>query len=334
MIKLSVIVPIYNVEKFLGKCLHSIMGQTIGDFEVLAIDDGSTDNSGKIADIFSKKYSNISCIHTENSGYAATCNLGLRIAKGEFISIVEPDDFIDAKMFGDLLKTASKTNADIIKSRYYEFLDYKGVKKEKICGANIITDNAFSLHEHPELLRFHPSIWSCIYKSAFLRENKIIFCENKYNTWQDNLFQIKTLFFASRIAYVNKAYYHWRVTNLFSSEKIKNAAIPISIIEESHKFLALIGCKNPDIFANLHIREMVYFKSAIRTAKLSDLKMLSYAINKYLIEIKQFNIKQSLYYRPKYSIFIMKRSLFLYFALERIKFALSKTLKFIKIRLS
>ena len=90
MPKISVIVPIYNVEKYLCECLDSILSQTFKDFEVLLIDDGSTDNSPKIVDDYSKKDNRIIVYHRVNGGYGSACNFGLDSAKGEYISIIEP----------------------------------------------------------------------------------------------------------------------------------------------------------------------------------------------------------------------------------------------------
>ena len=119
MVKISVIIPIYNVEHFLSQALDSVLNQFFDSMQILLVDDGSTDKSGKIADEYAERYTNVQVFHTENSGYAEACNLGLSKANGEYVSIIEPDDFVDRNMFAELYERAKKTNADIVKSRYF-----------------------------------------------------------------------------------------------------------------------------------------------------------------------------------------------------------------------
>ncbi|MBO6102448.1 MAG: glycosyltransferase family 2 protein [Opitutales bacterium] len=333
MVKISVIVPIYNVEAFLRECLDSVVAQSFDGFEVLAIDDGSPDDSGKIADEYAEKYPQIKVFHKQNGGYASACNFGLEHARGEYISVIEPDDYIDQGMFADLYARAEKTNADIVKSRYFEFLHLPKIRRrEKICGAGIEEDAAFTLAEHPELLRFHPSIWTCLYKTSFLRENKIEFQTNPFRTWEDNLFQIQTLYSARRIAYANKAYYHWRVATLLHYQKLKSPHVPEAIISQTHNWLESAGCKNPDIFANLFHREMGYFKFAYRMAMPADFKRLAAASTDYFRRISGLNIEKSPYYKPKAKFKLLKNAPLVFFVSEKIKFAFSRIFKSIKVR--
>ena len=100
MPKVSIIVPIYGVEKYIKQCLDSIINQSLEDIEIILIDDGSKDNCPAIIDDYASKDTRIIAIHKENGGYGAANNVGLSIATGEYIGIVEPDDYIDKHMFG------------------------------------------------------------------------------------------------------------------------------------------------------------------------------------------------------------------------------------------
>ncbi|MDV4357675.1 glycosyltransferase, partial [Enterococcus faecium] len=95
MCRISIIVPVYNVEKYLKKCVDSILGQTFTDFELLLIDDGSTDNSGSICDELAKTDNRIKVIHKENGGLSDARNIGIEVAKGDFIGFIDSDDYID-----------------------------------------------------------------------------------------------------------------------------------------------------------------------------------------------------------------------------------------------
>ena len=132
---ISVIVPVYNVEPYLRKCLDSILGQTYRDLEVLVIDDGSTDGSGKICDEY-KKDERVRVFHTENRGLSATRNLGLDKATGEWIGFVDSDDWIEPDMYEVLFRKAEETGADVVE-----------------CG---------SLFEYPTKTTKHPAVQSLI----------------------------------------------------------------------------------------------------------------------------------------------------------------------------
>lgn len=111
--ELSIIVPIYNVEKYLPKCLDSILAQTFTDFELILIDDGSPDNCGKIIDDYAEKDSRIVVIHQVNKGVSAARNAGLRIAKGKYVGFVDPDDYISPDMYKKLISAIEKCGSDI-----------------------------------------------------------------------------------------------------------------------------------------------------------------------------------------------------------------------------
>lgn len=126
---ISVIVPVYNVEPYLEKCLDSIIGQTYKDLEILVIDDGSTDRSGEICDNYAQKDKRIKVFHTENQGLSTARNLGLDHAKGEYIGFVDSDDWIEPDMYACLLKNAEQTSADIAECGV--FLEYQNKTEER-----------------------------------------------------------------------------------------------------------------------------------------------------------------------------------------------------------
>ena len=108
MCRVSVLVPVYNVKLYLRQCLDSLVAQTMDDIEFICIDDGSTDGCSQILDAYAAKDARFHIIHKENSGYGASMNVGLRAARGEYIGIVEADDFADADRFASLYETAER----------------------------------------------------------------------------------------------------------------------------------------------------------------------------------------------------------------------------------
>ena len=330
MVKISVIIPIYNVEHFLSQALDSVLNQFFDSMQILLVDDGSIDKSGKIADEYAERYTNVQVFHTENSGYAEACNLGLSKANGEYVSIIEPDDFVDRNMFAELYERAKKTNADIVKSRYFEFLDTPKFKDERACGAQITDTGVFTLKDHPELLSFHPSIWTCIYKLSFLKGHGIKFQTSRFRAWEDNLFQLKTLYLANRISYVNKAYYHWRVLLLFQLEKIKDVRMPLSVIAETHEWLDSVNCKSLSIFVNLFKREMVYYKYVFRKAKFSDIGLLSDSVSRYFNNLSKSGFEPGVAFKIPSKIKLLRSNVFLFFFREKLSYRVSKLFKFVR----
>lgn len=128
---ISIIVPVYNVEKYLGKCIDSILKQTYTNIEIILVDDGSTDNSGKICDSYAKKDKRLIVIHKENGGQSSARNLAIDVAKGDFIGFVDSDDFIINNMYEKLYSNLIKYNADISICSYTEVDESGNVNKPK-----------------------------------------------------------------------------------------------------------------------------------------------------------------------------------------------------------
>ena len=221
MSKVSVLVPIYNVEKYLEECLNSIVNQTLKDIEIILLDDGSKDNSAVVCDYYAKNDNRVKVVHKENSGYGATLNIGLKEATGDYISIIESDDFIDLHMIEYLYNVAKTNDADIVKSNFY--LHFSKENKNvyfnnfKFIVANQVTNSS----KQPEILETSPAIWSAIYKRKFLLDNSILFNETPGASYQDVSFAAKTLAKAEKIVFVPDAFVYYRQDNENSSVKSK-----------------------------------------------------------------------------------------------------------------
>jgi len=127
--KVSIIVPIYGVEKYIHECVDSILVQTLKEIEIILVDDGSKDNCPAIVDEYAKKDSRVIAIHQENGGYGKAVNHGLKVATGEYIGIVESDDFIEPNMFEELYELAKSNNVEVVKSDFYKYYSDKGDEK-------------------------------------------------------------------------------------------------------------------------------------------------------------------------------------------------------------
>ena len=218
MALVSVIVPIYNVEKYLRQCISSILAQTMKDLEIICVNDGSTDNSLEILNKFASYDSRVKVISKQNSGYGDSMNIGIDNAEGEYIGIVESDDYILPDMFSSLFREAKEKDADVVKSNYYSISERAGRNYEEILSG-IPYHTIFSSNDYMKIWDIIPSIWSGLYKKDFLEKHKILFHTSAGASYQDISFWYKVLLSAKKIVCVPEAYLCYRSDNENSSVK-------------------------------------------------------------------------------------------------------------------
>ena len=216
-VAISVLVPIYNTENYLRQALDSLVGQSFNDFEVLCINDGSTDGSRAIIQEYLDKDNRFRVIDKENSGYGASMNRGIREARGEYIAILEPDDFFEPNALELLHGMASANDADVAKANYL-FYWSQGQKNQLIeaCKAPEFGES-FNPRDYQEVFFTIPSIWSAIYRRSMLLENRVSFLETAGASYQDMGFQFKVWCAASRVVMSDEAILHYRQDNESSS---------------------------------------------------------------------------------------------------------------------
>lgn len=220
MPKVSIIVPVYDVEQYLRQCLDSIIAQTMKDIEIICVDDGSTDSSGMIIERYAALDKRIKVLHKSNKGYGAAMNAGLSLAVGEYIGIVESDDKIAPEMYETLYKAASKNNLDFVKSdAYYWFEKLNYQKRVHDNNLNALYNQVLGEDERNIFFDFFMNIWTGIYKKNFLAQNNISFNESPGASYQDNGFWMQTCFYAKRAMWLNEAFYYYRQDNPEASVK-------------------------------------------------------------------------------------------------------------------
>lgn len=228
MVKVSIIVPIFNTERYLQKCLDSIICQTLKDIEIICVNDGSTDSSRQILEEYKNKDSRIKIIDKENSGYGNSMNIGLSYSTGEYIGIVESDDFVENTMFEALYNLAKNNDLDLVKSDFYYYTtnDNQSRKAGKI--KKELQNKIFNITDDPTIVKMMPSIWSSLYKRTYLFENGINFLETPGASYQDTSFAFRSLVAAKRIMFTGEAYLYYRQDNENSSVKSKEKVYAVS----------------------------------------------------------------------------------------------------------
>lgn len=207
MTKLSIIVPVYNVEKYLPKCLESLIKQTLNDIEIICVNDGSMDNSLAILKEFASRDSRIRIIDNQHQGVAKTRNTGIEQSTGEYIGFVDSDDYIDIDFFEKLYNSATKSNSDIAIAsilKHKNFFNIYNAKYTKEETAITIQDK-IKLCEDKKHFFFYA--WNKIYHSGFIKENNIKFSEGQI--YEDVMFAIKALYYSNKIISVYGTKYHY-----------------------------------------------------------------------------------------------------------------------------
>ena len=261
----SVILPIMNVEKYLDQCLTSVCNQTLKDLQIICVDDGSTDSSGAIIDRFAAADPRIVAIHKPNGGYGKAVNVGLEEATGVYVGIVEPDDYLDERMFQTLYDEAQRTGCpDVVKGAYWRVID-AGLPSEQIVPCNYLHTVAvygepFTLDEDAEYLYHHPSVWSAIYLRSWLNETGIRMHEIPGAGWADNPWLIETLSQARSIVAVDEPLYYYREFNLGSSSVVKDPSIIYERWLDMDEFIRAARITAPKILEGHYNRGCAYIE--------------------------------------------------------------------------
>lgn len=223
--KVSIVIPCYNVEKYLHQCLDSVVNQTLRDLEIICVNDGSTDSTLSIIQEYAEKDSRFKIIDKPNAGYGDSMNRGFDLATGEYIGIIESDDYADLDMFEKLYTCAKEHDLDAVKSGFYYY--YSKEEEKNIpnpIASKVTSQRTFcplkdfkSKMEMVEFFSIKPTIWSAIYRKDFIRNNKIRFNVTPGASFQDTSFNFQVWALAKRVRLMEECFLHYRQDNEASS---------------------------------------------------------------------------------------------------------------------
>ena len=218
-IKVSLIVPVYNVEKYISKCLDSLVNQTLDDIEIIVVNDGTKDNSQKIIDEYVKKYPNkIKSYIKKNGGLSDARNYGIKRATGEYIGFVDSGDYVDLKLFEEMYKEATKNNCDVVGCP----LKYIYVDKEICNGIKLDLLNKSVMESPNILLDLKSYAPNKIYRRSFWLENKFTF---PIQYFEDSALIYNVLLKANKIGGIDTSLYYYNKTNESSITKMPDERI-------------------------------------------------------------------------------------------------------------
>lgn len=294
MIKVSIVVPVYNVQQYLTQCIDSILGQTLQEIEVICVDDGSTDQSGEILDNYATMDTRIQVIHKENAGYGHTMNLGMSLAKGEYIGIVESDDFVDLNMYEILYRKAKQDNLDVIKACYMGMyhsneMEPKLYRKE-ITSQPINYGKVLNIKSMDVNFERVFATWSGIYRREFIEQNQIKHNETAGASYQDVGFSILTTLLSERLMYVEDSFYRYRMDNEGSSVKSEGK---MYCVYEEYEYIRKVLERYPEVLeryrVNLRFKYMTHFKRDAKRIREDYIAEFVQFTKDYIIKCKRNN---------------------------------------------
>lgn len=278
MPKVSVIIPIYNVEKYLRKCLDSVVNQTLKDIEIICVDDGSPDNCGAILDEYALKDNRIKVIHQENKGLSGARKAGMEIATGDYLAHIDSDDFVEKDYLHTLYTSAKEYNADISVAPMKFYTDKKITDAAKFAEGIICYD----LYDKLALLRndnqsFWISVINKLYSKKLIEQLKKVPNPEELNLGEDCLWMVKAAYYANKIVGTCNSCYYYRynpssITHLDSNKNRKDKDYTVQEIirfMNTHEFpincfeVVLLNCIYHNLFDKseyLYRIEKAYFE--------------------------------------------------------------------------
>ncbi len=220
MSKVSIVVPAYNVQKYLDECMASLLGQTLQDIEIICMDDGSSDGTAEKLDEYSAKDSRVKVIHKLNSGYGDSVNKGIAMATGKYVGIVEPDDYVSVDMFKLLFDKAEELDLDFAKGNFANFSGDNGnlnIQLQEVVGREDLYGKVFRPIEYSEIFRGYIINPAGIYKKDFLDRYGILHNTTPGASYQDTGFWFQVMYHSQRACLIKDVVYFYRQDNVQSS---------------------------------------------------------------------------------------------------------------------
>lgn len=296
--KVSIIVPIYNVERYLDRCMHSLLNQTMKDIEIIMVDDGSPDNSPKMCDEYAKKDKRVKVIHKQNGGLGYARNSGLEIATGEYIAFVDSDDYVKLDMYEKLYDTAMTTRSDTVfcgfnmyfeEGRVVNHQHTKGLLTFKDTEVkNLMLDFIASSPEYKSDWKYEMSVWHGIYSTGIIQKHNLRFISEREFLSEDLPFQVRYLKESATVAYMPDCFYYYCMNNAgslthanYSPDKLARTQKLIAYLSDETKLIDGADLRIKRFFI-CYLRALLYGISG---------SSLNYSIKKkYALELCDENI--------------------------------------------
>lgn len=258
----SIIIPIYNVEKYIKRCVDSLLNQSFIDLEIILVDDESPDNCGKICDEYTQKDKRVKVIHKKNGGVSSARNAGLDMATGEYIMFCDADDYVRNDWVENLHSAIVELDADFVASNWIMSDD----NREEICCSEYRSNNTIltTQQDKYDYIMFSVltektgwAVWTRIFKAKIIKENKIYFCESCENFAEDLDFVLQCVLYSKKVSNIDYAgyYYYQRSDSMMNTVKNNlklNALNEVSLDFANHYYCVIKNKKLRNSFPILH----------------------------------------------------------------------------------
>lgn len=236
--KVSIVVPVYNVEKYLHQCVESLQQQTFKDIEIILVDDGSTDSSGMLCDSFAEKYDNVKTIHKENQGLGYARNTGLEYVTGDYVTFIDSDDYADIDMVEKLYAAAEQYMADAVIGGFKRVTNSGSVLFQETYDFQVFNGNQVQQELFMRMLGSSPersdairmSVWNALYSMRVIRDSGALFPSERELISEDIIFDSVFFSKASRAVLINSNSYNYRVNEQSLTAKYKADRFEKSLI--------------------------------------------------------------------------------------------------------
>lgn len=283
----SIIIPVYNVENYIEQCLESVVTQEFDSFEVILVDDGSTDSSGVLCDAYAEKYPKVTVIHQENKGLAGARNTGLDKASGEWILFVDSDDWIESGMLRRLYERMSEEDADLYSYNVYK-TDEQGTVTEKLLFTPENREISFYnekdrfVYFTEQLMQYKTGweVWSRVFRRSIIEKNKLRFRNCAEVFAEDYLFTFQYLLFAQRVKQLCAVFYYYRQRANSLLHRLDKG----SVLRRLYHWAEYAA-------ASIKKNQMSYFKKQF---PLIYFQLINYHLQTMLVDISRDELKKEL----------------------------------------
>lgn len=269
--KVSVIMPVYNTAKYLERCLEALVNQTLTDMEIIAVNDGSTDQSLQILEEYAGRYPNIRIFSKENGGQATARNLGIRESRGDYIGFADSDDYVDRTMFEKMYGLAVERNCDLVECHFHFIQENEAGKRKELTPRGHVRE-----YESQQDMLIDPQVspWNKLYRREVLLQPDVNFPEGLI--YEDTAFYIKTIPYVKKVAYLDEklVFYFLRGSSTINANKSRKVGDIFPVLENILEFYEKHG------FYQEYKEELEYF--CVKIALCSSLSRIGRVTDKKL----------------------------------------------------
>ena len=263
----SVVIPVYNIEKYICECLDSVINQTYKNLQIILIDDGSTDGSGKICDEYAENDKRISVVHQHNQGAGAAKNTGLELIKGEYFSLIDSDDYLELNYYETMIANLEKYKVDVVQCLFNNVFKDQTIKR----NFNFTADKHRTMKSKKYLFEMlydwkYAVFWNKVFKTSLLTTNIRFPVGRKID---DEFFTYKLICNAKKILNINDVLYNYRMRQSSVMGNSKNDLLYLDRIDCFSKRLYYIKNTYPDLFSDYQVHFCNYLKEALCDKSLS-----------------------------------------------------------------